>query len=146
MRPSTCLDGTCVVLFSTFNADWVDKGGSFSCWGRMDEPRVTPYREVEHRNTHSHCVYTPLKGVIRFFICHEDISGDLFGMRALLIDTRRPECFVCQDCGCKSMPIYGFEVTEYLDGDRYCIRCAIRNGKWVFNEEKKEWERARGQD
>lgn len=73
-RPWCCCEHCCTPLM-TFH-DHVDitkqeSGKSIFCWGKNTNIKFT-YNEVEHNNDLNLCVYTPLKGCIRFQTNKED--------------------------------------------------------------------------
>lgn len=125
-RPSICPDDRCKPIITSFGKDIFDKGYSFDCVGELAEPHEFQWREVTHRNTHSHCIYTPLKGISRFLITPDDAWGTYVMMANLLKVAMPCQCDECGDTDRIGM--------SYLKvGDkRYCQRCVVRLGiyKW----------------
>lgn len=64
-KPRCCPDPDCNILFFTrHNPN--DVGDSFDCYGKIIEFSFD-WKGNEHTNDISHCTYTPLKGMIRYF-------------------------------------------------------------------------------
>ena len=79
-RPNICPDLACQALESTFDPLNFKLGYSFHCVGILPEAHTVQWRDSVHCNSHSLCIYTPLKGIIRFLMTVEDfesISSDL---------------------------------------------------------------------
>lgn len=86
LRPECCPDRKdCkpihVSLMNT--KENLDKGFSGSCYGYCGT-KTFQYGEATHHNDISHCIITPLKGVIRFFECYGDIGNDKHDILRLL--------------------------------------------------------------
>lgn len=77
-------------------ADMGDQGYSGDCVGRMKEPFTFVYGGATHTNDCNHCVFTPLKGIIRFQVTWEDL-GNMMMMCAKALDVLRP--LKCDRCG-----------------------------------------------
>lgn len=95
LRPPFCFDKTCQVLLSTYNEEDFDKGYSFFCFGKLKEGRTFKDKEAVHWNDISHCYYTPLKGMLRFFMNKDDLWGEAQAkLRVLnkLIEVKCPDC------------------------------------------------------
>lgn len=73
-RPCICPDGSCQVLTSTFNPQLFEQGFSFHCIGRLPEAHIVKWRDSIHENDFSLCRYTPMKGLIRFFMTIQDFE------------------------------------------------------------------------
>ena len=121
-RPELCPDNRCEPLFTDFDKGHFEKGYSFGCVGKLAEPHEFRWREITHRNTHSHCLYSPMKGLIRFLITPEDAWGD-YVMMAQILKTAMP--LQCDDCG--ETDRIGQSYLK-VGGKRYCNRCAVRLG------------------
>jgi hypothetical protein len=79
LRPKICFDPKCRPLeVSTNLHDW-HPGKSFDCWGAIDPHRFTGDGH-EHNNDISHCIYTPAKGIVRFF---ENLGDQQLQLRSL---------------------------------------------------------------
>lgn len=74
-RPNICPDKKCQVLASTFDSHNFRLGYSFHCVGELPEPLTVRWRDSVHCNGHSLCIYTPLKGIIRFLMAIEDFES-----------------------------------------------------------------------
>lgn len=121
-RPSLCPDSTCKCIFTDFDPAYFEKGYSFNCVGELAEPHEFKWREITHRNTHCHCIYSPLKGVIKFLITPEDAWGTKV-MMANLMKVARP--VQCDECG--ETDRIGESYLKH-GGKSYCKRCALRLG------------------
>jgi len=137
-RPHICLDESCFMLWTAYRREYFDEGGSFECWGRLTETHEFQHKKTTHRNTHSHCIFTPLKGMIRFFLNDEDAWADIQGYRAIIRDCKEP--WVCEGC-----EVHGDSarsgITQYSDDRKLCDRCSIREGYYYFDEEERKWKR-----
>lgn len=63
--PAPCFDEKCDCIQHTMMGEW-NTGKSFMCWGKIELMDVTMHGE-NHPNDLSHCVYTPGKGLIRYY-------------------------------------------------------------------------------
>jgi hypothetical protein len=112
-RPKFCYDKDCTVVFSTYNEADFDKGFGFFCLGKLKEPKIFKEKSIEHVNGLSYCCYTPLKGMIRFFVNTDDLWKEATNMLAALnrlIEIKCPQCnskiykvpyHVCFECQAK---------------------------------------------
>ncbi len=98
-RPKFCFDENCKVLLSTYDKDDFDKGISFFCFGKLKASHKFKEKETVHENNISHCYYTPLKGMIRFFMNTDDLWGEIQAKIRVLNKLLK---FKCQVCGEKS--------------------------------------------
>lgn len=129
-RPTICPDDKCGIIFTDFDKAYFDKGFSFNCVGQLAEPHEFQWREITHRNTHSHCIYTPLKGLSRFLITPEDAWGSQVAM-AQILKVGMP--IKCDECG--ETDRIG---TTYLKvgAKYYCTRCCVRLGIWRWDGQR----------
>jgi len=111
-RPPFCFDKTNKVIYSTYDKEDFDKGWSFFCYGKLSKLHVFRERKVEHRNDMCHCYYTPLKGMIKFYINIEDILGETQAGIAVINRLSRPHC---PECGEDMYKIVKYE----------CPRCIL---------------------
>ena len=84
-KPRCCPDQYCELYFATFH-DEEDPGDSFDCYGKIEPQTFSLYGNV-HTNDISHCTYTPLKGMIRYFENKDDqdlMIGRMFRLLAML--------------------------------------------------------------
>lgn len=132
-RPKLCPEEECKPFFNKLNEEWREKGGSGTCVGIMDESVKFVYKEVEHVNDCSYCVFTPLKGVIRFMINGGDLWGDIVMFTKLLDKIEPIECSVCDAKG-RFLNRY-----VVVDKVRYCYRCALRLGLYEWDEKDKRY-------
>jgi len=67
-RPWCCLEHRCKCLFKipSDNSPVLTPGKSILCAGMMKEAVEFEYDKEKHKNDLSLCIYTPLKGMIRF--------------------------------------------------------------------------------
>jgi len=135
-RPHICLDESCFMLFTSYRREYFDEGGSFECWGRLTKTHEFQHEETTHRNTHSHCIFTPLKGMIRFFLNAEDAWMDIQGYQTVIRDCKKP--WVCEACGVRGDSTRS-GVTQYSDDRRLCDMCSVREEYRRFDEEKGKW-------
>jgi hypothetical protein len=112
-RPKFCYDDECVVIYSTYREEDFRKGFSFFCFGRLKEPNVFKEKEVEHVNDLCHCYYTPLKGMIRFFVNTEDLWKEATSKLAVL---NRLIEVKCDKCGSKM-----YKVARHI-----CFECQYK--------------------
>src|SRR5688500_10595448 len=64
--PYCCPERTCDPIYVCGYEGTENAGASWECFGRMADVTVFEYAGERHRNDLNRCVYTPLKGVIRF--------------------------------------------------------------------------------
>lgn len=78
-RPFCCPEHCCTPVYQWKNSGLditqFTAGQSFLCLGRMAKPVVFTYDEVIHANDLSTCMYSPLKGMIRFQENYNDWKG-----------------------------------------------------------------------
>jgi len=133
-RPKICPDKSCEVMFNDYLARNFKRGASFHCWGKMSKQIEFISGKTEHLNEYSHCVYTPLKGLIRFFVNADDAWTDIVG-NSKLLDHAKP--IKCKECGESSRLAARFLI--FGDGT-YCQLCAYRLNKIRYHgEERRYW-------
>lgn len=129
-KPKLCPDDRCELIFTDFDNAFFEKGYSFNCVGKLAEPHEFQWREVTHRNTHSHCIYSPLKGLTRFLITPED-AWETYVMMANLLKVAMP--YQCSECGETDRIGHSYQkVGEKL----YCQRCCVRLGIWCWDRQR----------
>lgn len=84
LRPSICPDKDCHVLVSSYNEGNFRYGYSFHCIGQLPEPCTIIWKQAGHTNNYSFCMYTGLKGLIRFLMCCSDFEGISSDMERVL--------------------------------------------------------------
>lgn len=96
-RPIFCYDKNCKVIYSTFQQEHFDEGYSFFCYGKLKKPHLFIEREAKHFNQLSHCYYTPLKGMIRFFVTIGDLWGEI-NAKLVVMNKLQPlgKCYQCK--------------------------------------------------
>ncbi|UZE92536.1 MAG: hypothetical protein IB616_01625 [Methanosarcinales archaeon] len=95
-KPSFCTEANCECIWHTLFEpdDWKD-GYSFECIGRMKEPVEFKYKKAVHVNTHYHCIWTPLKGWVKFDVTIEDIWYSARVITNFLKSEDPKECAKC---------------------------------------------------
>ena len=73
-RPCICPDLDCKMLVSTFDSQLFKQGYSFHCIGVLPEAHSVQWRSVQHINGHCLCIYTPLKGLLKFLMTIGDFE------------------------------------------------------------------------
>lgn len=73
----------------------MSQGYSGECIGKMKEPIAFIYGGAEHRNDCNRCVFTPLKGIIRFQENWEDLGSSILLMEHALEILRPIKCEYC---------------------------------------------------
>ena len=77
----------------------LNEGYSGDCIGKSIELRYVVGGQ-EHINDMNHCIFTPLKGVLRFQINLDDVSAMLHMAQSVITDMEQPR-WQCADCGVK---------------------------------------------
>lgn len=67
-----------------------EKGQSWDCVGQLPTPHKFWWRETEHVNSHSWCLYTPMKGVMKLLIRTSDVAV-FFGTLGMMMLKDDPE-------------------------------------------------------
>jgi len=116
-RPHWCF-GDCEPIFSRYSRENFDKGASCFCYGQMTTEHIFTAKATEHINDLSHCLYTPLKGIIRFFLNENDAYVEFLSICAVL-DTISPH--ICKSCG--AVPWRGGPLHANERGEEFCGRC-----------------------
>lgn len=90
-RPAMCPDptGCTPLIHPTTDPDnmgpgFAERGFAVFCWGRLAEPLVWTFDDVEHVETLSTCQSSPLKGVVRWLENESDWSALIRGYRAAI--------------------------------------------------------------
>lgn len=111
-RPKFCFDESCSVLISTFDEKSFNEGVSFFCFGKLKEKHIFKEKQTVHENDISHCYYTPLKGMIRFFMNIDDLWGEAQANLRVLNKLKKIKCDKCGD-----------EVKKIII--HKCFKCAV---------------------
>lgn len=94
-RPWLCPDHLCRPLVNQAGRGLEDitksePGSSFVCLGRMTNNQVYKYDKgsIRHRNNLSDCIYTPAKGLIRFYSNINDWKAfhNIYGLALVALD------------------------------------------------------------
>ena len=94
-RPKFCFDESCNLLLSTFDEKSFNEGVSFFCFGKLKVKKVFEEKDMVHVNPISHCYYTPLKGMIRFFMNEDDLWGEANAWLRVLDKLKKVKCDKC---------------------------------------------------
>lgn len=123
-RPHLCpCSKSCTPLYNSLAEDDrvvsgdLNEGYSGDCIGKGDES-VYVVGGQTHTNDMNHCVFTPLKGVIRFQINKEDVYGMLHMAKAVLTDLEDPQR-VCARCGIRGRWVHWVRTSDVL----LCCKC-----------------------
>jgi len=113
----------------------MSEGHSFSCFGKIKRPIkfIHGGGATEHLNDYSFCIYTPLKGIIRFFINADDAWADIIGLTKILDEVWPLKCKACGTSGRLGMRY------TIIDKDQYCVLCALRLGKIKWHPRSKRY-------
>ena len=95
LRPRFCYDKSCKLIYSTYDEESFNEGFSFFCFGKLKEKNVFKEKQIVHENTISHCYYTPLKGMIRFFMNEDDLWGEANAKLRVLNKLKEIKCDKC---------------------------------------------------
>ena len=95
LRPRFCYDNSCKLIYSTYEEKCFEEGCSFFCFGIMKKENVFKEKKTVHKNPISHCYYTPLKGMIRFFMNEDDLWGEANAKLRVLDKLKKVKCDKC---------------------------------------------------
>jgi len=88
MKLTICPREECEKLYCVGTDEWIEKGGSMFCVGKLPEIDMQTFGGVEHKNDYAFCVYTPKKGLVDFLINANDAFIMENEMGAILKDYR----------------------------------------------------------
>ena len=138
-RPPLCpCSKTCTPLVNALALDDrmtagdLNEGYSGDCIGKMAEGITYIVGGQEHPNDLNHCIFTPLKGIVRFMINQGDIEALRMMCESVLA---KIDPLDCEDCGA------GRRMTHFIiksDGRRLCCRCD-RKTRTLGDEYSMEW-------
>jgi len=112
----------------------LDKGYSGACFGYCG-PRTFAYKKAVHWNDISHCIMTPLKGVIRFFNCIDDLGADFMSLRKMLQLLHPLACESCKTTH-DHIDLCNYIIQEKPERRKWlCLGCAVRLGVVEFHPE-----------
>lgn len=118
----------------------MSQGYSGECIGKMNEPFTFIYGGNPHTNDINHCHFTPLKGIIRFQECADDLWGTMILISRTLDILKPIECCLCGENSRLSAHFHrlippelhpeNMEPEEFNVAPRnvYCEACAVRLG------------------
>jgi len=95
-RPPFCYDKKCKVIYSTYKSEDFKDGYSFSCYGKLPKTHIFIEKKAKHINNFSCCIYTPLKGMIRFFMCEDDLWGEAQALIGVMNRIKKIKCPKCK--------------------------------------------------
>jgi len=148
-RPKLCpCPRTCSPIFNSMVADTrirdqeadMSQGYSGECVGRMSEAVEFIYGGSPHKNDLNRCVFTPLKGIIRFQECTGDIWSSIIVLTEVLSKLQPIECCECGESSRLSAHFHqlippehfrpNMTPEEFNNAPRkiYCSECAVRLG------------------
>lgn len=118
------------------------QGYSGDCVGKMSEAVEFIYGGASHRNDVNVCVFTPLKGIIRFQETAEDLWSSIILRRAALDKLNPIKCCYCGEDSRLSAHFMGLVDPEWLAAHpnhtpeeynsaprkTYCQMCAVYLG------------------
>ena len=85
-RPNICPDLDCKVLVSTFDSQLFKRGYSFHCIGRLPEELTVKWKDSVHCNGNCLCIYTPLKGILKFLMTIQDFKILISSLEKVISD------------------------------------------------------------
>lgn len=141
LRPRQCPDLACKPIHISIAGRQkdLDEGYSSSCYGYCGKTEFT-FKKAHHANDISHCVMTPLKGTIRFFVNVMDLGNDYFDIRRLLYLLSPSHC---KECNASSqLHTLTFSITkknQKKGRTPLCHRCRVRLGLDKWNKKTKEY-------
>lgn len=118
----------------------MNQGYSGECVGRMNEAVEFIYGGAPHKNEFNRCVFTPLKGIIRFQECADDFWSSIILLSRALDKTHPLQCCECGEDSRTSTHFHhlvppeifhaNMSAEEYNKAPRkiYCSECAVRLG------------------
>lgn len=133
LRPRQCPDLTCKPIHMSIAGVQknIDEGYSSSCYGYCGKKEFQE-KQVVHVNDISHCIMTPLKGTIRFFVNAMDLGNDLFDIQRLLYLLNPSHCAEC-NASSQSTRLCLSIISE-SEKRWLCYRCRVRLGLDKFDE------------
>lgn len=140
LRPRQCPDLDCKPIHISVAGQQkdLDDGYSSSCYGYCGKTEFN-FKKANHPNDISHCVMTPLKGTIRFFVNAMDLGNDYFDIQRLLYLLSPSQC---KECNAKSQstPLVLSIVREKPTKREWlCYRCRLRLGFDTWNKDNREY-------
>lgn len=148
-RPKLCpCQRTCSPIFNSMVADSrikdeeadMNQGYSGECVGKMSEAIEFIYGGSPHRNDLNRCVFTPLKGIIRFQECAGDIESSLLILNRTLDKIQPLQCCECGEGSRTSTTFHHLIPPEHFRSNMtpeefnsaprklYCEKCGVRLG------------------
>ena len=75
-NPDVCHEPNCHCINSTcYHPDILREGFSFFCFGRIPDKERVRFQcaDADHRNEYNFCVWTPMKGWVKFLVNDNDM-------------------------------------------------------------------------
>lgn len=126
-RPPLCpCAATCTPVFNGLAFDDriktgdLNEGYSGDCIGKSVALRYVVGGQ-EHVNDMNHCIFTPLKGVLRFQINLDDVGCMLHMAKSVITDLEQPRR-QCTDCGAKRTSAHFHFIIGHDEVER-CCKC-----------------------
>ena len=135
-RPVLCpCPSSCQPIYSASDLQQRDmaEGHSGDCWGKMAEEILFQVGGIEHRNDLNHCIFTTLKGILRYQENEGDLESCINAANHVLQEIHPLNC---SECGQSRI------WTRFLFSKRYgpvCEACSVRLGLRFWREEDKQW-------
>lgn len=88
-----CPETNCQLLCSTCYNPWIFRdGGTFFCVGKVIDTDKIRFiaNKMDHHNNYHFCVWTPMKGWVKFMFNHYDLYLITMGINAILSDEGQP--------------------------------------------------------
>jgi hypothetical protein len=138
IRPRQCPDLTCKPIHMSIAGDQknLDDGYSSSCYGYCGLTEFD-FKKAHHPNDISHCIMTPLKGTIRFFVNAMDLGQDLWDIQRLLYLLSPSHCAGCNISS--QMRTLCLSIVSETEKQWLCHTCRFRLGLDKFDEETKTY-------
>ena len=141
LRPRQCPDLTCKPIHISIagRQEDLDKGYSSSYYGYCGKTEFN-FKEAHHPNDISHCIMTPLKGTIRFFVNVMDLGNDYFDIQRLLYLLAPANCAECNVSSQMQQLTYSIVKEGETKGTTpLCQKCRVRLGLDKWDEKNKEY-------
>ncbi len=141
IRPRQCPDLACKPIHMSIagNQKNLDEGYSSSCYGYCGKTEFN-FKKANHPNDISHCVMTPLKGTIRFFINVMDLGNDYYDIQRLLYLLSPSHCSECNVSSQMHTLTHSIVKKGETEGKTpLCHRCRVRLGLDKWDEKTKKY-------
>jgi len=125
-RSHLCPDHSCDVLWTDYSKFLFDRGLSHFCIGRAYGAAGLVFTEKKtiHENDLCKCIYTPLKGMLRYFTNLEDFTLETAAMLRVMDKLKPLKCDFCH----QDVERLSAVLTVMKDGKKKCYRCIAKEG------------------